>query len=198
MINEASSHPAGMALPFRLKERLLETLADTAGIGIVLIAGNSDLLYINSVARELWSPSGICPTLSCAADLWRQILTRAADPETFLERVENIGMNSEDCAEFRFKFSSDSYVTVQTAPCDTGESGIGRLWTFRQTERRATGPSATIARLTELLGSIIQAGFVAGEGLDLALSAERYRNDVERYAHQALTLVQQISRTGAR
>jgi hypothetical protein len=193
MTHERSSNPTGIQLPFRLKERLLETLADIADIGIVLAAGDENLVYLNNVARALWCPDGIDSTISCAADLWRQVLSRATDPERLLDHIQKIRMRPESAAEFRFSLANDRYVAVQTVPCDTGEGGRGRLWTFRHSERRVTGPSATIVQLAELLASIIQAGILVDDGLDLSLSAERYRSEVERCAQQALALVQQMS-----
>jgi PAS domain-containing protein len=193
MTNEHSAAPSAIDLPFRLKERLLETLADTAGIGIVLVSGCANLLYVNSVARALWCPKGISPTMSCAADLWRQILSRAEDPENLLEDVKNTGMQPEDTGEFRFTTSDGRSIVVQTAPCDTGDGYLGRLWTFRETECRAQGPSSNAAEVAESLASIVQLSVLAGRCSEWTSQAERYRIDVQRSAQRALELIQRIS-----
>jgi hypothetical protein len=193
MTNERLPAPSAIDIPFRLKERLLETVAETAGIGIVLVSAYANLVYVNSAARALWCPKGISPTMSCAADLWRQILVRANDPEALLENVKNTGMQPEDSGEFCIHFSDGQIIAVQTTPCDTGEGYPGRLWTFRRTERGSPGPSSAVGKVSELLASIIQSSILPGEGLELSPSLERYRIHIKRCAQRALELLQQMA-----
>jgi len=151
------------------------------------------LLYVNRIARALWCPKGICPTMSCAADLWREILSRAEDPEALLEDVKNTGMQPEDQGEFRLMTADGQSIAVQTAPCDTGEGYPGRLWTFRETECCAPGASSNVAEVTERLASIIQLSVLAGEGNAWTTQAERYRVEVQRSAQRALELIERMT-----
>jgi len=153
-------------VPDALRRRLLESVAENALDGILVVDAGGAMSYFNRRFIEMWDIPDSVMTSQQDDDAVAAVLSRVLEPESFEARIAYLYEHPLETSRDEIRLRDGRIFDRYSSPV-TDEDGValGRAWFFRDVSdaRRTQAATELLANAGELFGSSLDSDAILGQ-----------------------------------
>lgn len=163
-----TSKPAPDAKPASdgLQRRLLESVAENALDGILVVDAHGAMSYFNHRFIEMWNLPDSVLASQQDDDAIAAVLSQVVDPESFKARIAHLYEHPLEKSHDEIRLRDGRIIDRYSSPVIDEEGvALGRAWFFRDVSdaRRTQSATELLANAGELFGSSLDSAAILGQ-----------------------------------
>jgi signal transduction histidine kinase len=149
-----------------LQRRLLESVAENALDGILVVDSNGAMSYFNHHFVEMWNlPESVLASRR-DEDATTAVLSQVVEPESFRARIAHLYRHPMEKSRDEIRLRDGRIIDRYSSPViDEDGVALGRAWFFRDVSeaRRTQAATELLANAGELFGSSLDSAAILGQ-----------------------------------